>query len=81
MTKNPFMNSVSAEEGKKRLLEKYGRREILLVNDNSSICGIKHLHKLINTEPLLKMGVREMKDLFDRLPSVMIDGLKYRIIP
>ena len=83
MIKNPFMNGVSEEEGKKRLLEKYGKREILLVNDASTIHGIKVLHERINTESLgpLKMGVKEMRDLFNNLPSVMIDGFKYRVIP
>jgi hypothetical protein len=74
------MNSVSKEEGKKRLLEKYGRRQILLVNASSPIHGIKHLHKLTALKSL-KMTVREMKDLFDHLPSVIIDGFKYRMIP
>jgi len=66
------------------MLEKYGAREILLVNDNAPLRGIKFLHERINcTEPLgpLKMNVREMRDLFNHLPSVMIDGFKYRTIP
>ena len=83
MTKNPFMNSLSAEEGKKRVLEEYERREILLVNDNAPCRAIGILHKQINTEPLkpLKMGVREMYNLFKSLPSVKIDGFEYRILP
>lgn len=79
----PFMNSVSEEEGKKRLLEKYGRREIHLVNDNAPCRAIGILHKQINTESLkpLKIGVREMYNMFKHLPFVKIDGFKYRILP
>ncbi len=74
--KNPFMNSVGEEALKKRLLEKYGKIEILLVNNNQPLRGIKILHEM-----KLGLTISEMNDLFDHLPSVMINGFKYRIMP
>lgn len=78
MTNHPFMNSVGAKEGKKRLLEKYGRREIHLVNNNQTLRGIEALNKRFN---LLKRPVMELRVVFENLPSVEIDGFKYRIMP
>ncbi len=76
MTKNLLMDSVDGEEGKKRLLEKYGRREIHLANDNQPLRGIRILHEMG-----LGLTVKEMHDMFKHLPSVEIDGFKYRIMP
>lgn len=78
MIKHPFMDSVSEEEGKKRLLVKYGRREIHLVNDNQTLRGIKILNKKFNR---LKRTVMELRVVFKNLPSVEVAGFKYRIMP